>query len=243
MTGTLPLFDKLGIGLDPELWELALVHRSFAFENGGIPTNERLEFLGDAVLGVVVTSHLYRVFPDLPEGQLARLRAAVVNTQSLASVARELQVGDLIKLGHGELTTNGRDKSSILADTMEAIIGATFLSAGMAGAETLVHRLLDARIVAAATMGAGLDWKTSLQEVCAFQGWPMPAYEIESTGPDHDRRFTAWCLVHTERFGPGTGRSKKEAEQVAAGNAYGQLKALGLTTPASEDVAAPAPPA
>lgn len=218
------LIAKLGIEIDPELSALAFIHRSYSYENGGIPTNERLEFLGDSVLGVIVTEHLYRTFPELPEGNLARLRAAVVSTRALAAAARDLEVGPLIRLGRGEMTTGGSDKDSILADTMESIIGAIFLSQGMEAASRFVHAVVDPRVAVAATKGAGLDWKTSLQEVAADQGWPMPTYEVEQSGPDHDRRFTAWCVVNGERRGSGTGRNKKAAEQIAAGETFKVLQ-------------------
>jgi ribonuclease III len=154
--------------LDPELLELALTHRSYAYENGGLPTNERLEFLGDSVLGIVITETLYRTHPDLSEGRLAKLRAAVVNARALAEVARTIGLGPYIRLGKGEESTGGHDKSSILADTVEALIGATYLSGGPDGgfesARQLVHLLFDPLLDAAAALGAGLDWKTSLQE-------------------------------------------------------------------------------
>lgn len=219
------LLEKLGITLDPEIFELARLHRSWAYENGGVTPNERLEFLGDSVLGVVVTEHLYRSFPDLPEGQLARLRAAVVNTNSLADVARELQIGSLVRLGRGEMATGGNDKSSILADTTEAMIGAIFLSAGRDAAELFVRHIMDPLVDKASTLGAGLDWKTSLQEICAAHGWAMPVYEVEQSGPDHRRHFTAWCVINDHRYGPGEGYNKKQAEQESAGVAYAILSA------------------
>src|SRR5690349_12691270 len=159
--------------LDPELLELALTHRSFAYENGGLPTNERLEFLGDSVLGVVITETLYLTHPDLSEGRLAKLRAAVVNARALADVARTIGLGPHIRLGKGEESTGGHDKASILADTVEAVIGAAYLSGGREGgpdsgfqnAAALVHLLFDPLLDAAAALGAGLDWKTSLQEL------------------------------------------------------------------------------
>ncbi|NLE18963.1 MAG: ribonuclease III, partial [Propioniciclava sp.] len=137
------LLDQLGIDIDPQLFELALTHRSWAYENGGSPHNERLEFLGDSVLGVVVTEHLYRTYPDEPEGWLAKMRAAVVNTYALADVARGLELGSLLKLGKGEIGTGGDDKDSILADATEAVIAAVFLSAGRDAAEAFVHALMD----------------------------------------------------------------------------------------------------
>jgi ribonuclease III len=197
-----------------------LVHRSYAYENGGLPTNERLEFLGDAVLGLVVTDALYTRHPDLPEGQLAKLRAAVVNMQALAGVARELQVGEHVRLGRGEEGTGGRDKSSILADTLEALIGAAYLSQGIEAARDLVHRLVDPLMASSATLGAGLDWKTSLQELTASAGLGVPSYLVSETGPDHAKEFRAVAVVAGHHRGEGAGRSKKAAEQQAAATAW-----------------------
>lgn len=219
------LIEELGVGLDADLLDLALTHRSFAYENGQVPTNERLEFLGDAVLGVIVTEYLYRTYPDLPEGQLAKLRAKVVSAVSLAGVARKLGIGQLIKLGRGEVSTGGHDKNSILADTMEALLGAVYLSSGKQGAELLVHHLFDPLVDHAATLGAGLDWKTSLQEVAATAGLAAPVYEIAESGPDHDKRFDAWAVLGERRFGPGHGQNKKQAEQEAAARAFKVLDA------------------
>lgn len=222
--GSFPdLLAQLGVQIDPQLFELALTHRSYAYEAGGIPHNERLEFLGDSVLGVVVTEYLYRTFPDFPEGRLAKLRAAVVSAVSLARVARGLGIGPLIKLGHGEVTTGGADKTSILADTTEALIGAVFLSAGVEGAATLVHHLFDPLVDNAAELGAGLDWKTSLQELCSQLGLPAPVYQVTESGPDHDKRFVARADIDGRLFAPGEGRSKKRAEQLAAENAFTEL--------------------
>lgn len=216
--------------LDPELLDRALTHRSYAYENGGLPTNERLEFLGDSVLGVVVTETLYRQHPDLSEGRLAKLRAAVVNARALAEVARAIGLGQYIKLGRGEESTGGREKASILSDTVEAVIGAVHLSGG--GIETsarVVHLLFDPLIEAASAMGAGLDWKTSLQELAAEHSLGVPEYVIEDDGPDHQKTFTAQVRVADRLYGNGVGRSKKEAEQGAAETAYGEIVArLGI---------------
>jgi ribonuclease-3 len=209
--------------LSPELLELALTHRSYAYENGGLPTNERLEFLGDSVLGVVITETLYRTHPDLSEGRLAKLRAAVVNARALAEVARTIGLGPHILLGKGEESTGGHDKASILADTVEAVIGATFLSGGHESAADLIHLLFDPLLEAAAALGAGLDWKTSLQEFCAEHDLGVPAYLIEDEGPDHLKTFTAQVRVADRLHGHGVGRPKKEAEQQAAESAYSTL--------------------
>ena len=209
--------------LEPGMLELALTHRSFAYENGGLPTNERLEFLGDSVLGVVVTETLYLSHPDLSEGRLAKLRAAVVNARALAEVARTIGLGEHIKLGRGEETTGGRDKASILSDTVEAVIGAIYLSGGFENAGAVVHLLFDPLMEAAAGLGAGLDWKTSLQELSAEHSLGVPEYVIEASGPDHMKAFTAQVRVGDQLYGHGVGRSKKEAEQQAAETAYGEI--------------------
>jgi len=216
--------------LDPELLQLALTHRSYAYENGNLPTNERLEFLGDSVLGVVITETLYLTHPNLSEGRLAKLRAAVVNARALAEVARTIGLGGHVKLGKGEETTGGRDKASILSDTVEALIGAVYLSGGFESAARLVHLLFDPMLTAAAAMGAGLDWKTSLQELSALNGLGVPEYVIEDEGPDHMKTFTARVRVADEWHGRGVGRSKKEAEQQAAEAAY---RALSGEVPAA----------
>jgi ribonuclease-3 len=223
-----PLLEALGVTLDPELLRLSLTHRSYAYENGGLPPNERLEFLGDAVLGLVVTDHLYTTHPDLPEGQLAKLRASVVNMHALARVARGLGEGGLgahLLLGKGEELTGGRDKASILADGLEAVIGAVYLEHGIEIARKLVHHLFDGLLAEAPLRGAGLDWKTSLQELTASAGLGVPEYRVEDTGPDHRKEFTATVLVAGRPLGNGTGSTKKEAEQKAAETAWRSLSA------------------
>ena len=217
--------DELGITIDPQLFELALVHRSYSYEHGAIPHNERLEFLGDAVLGLVITDHLYRRFPDHPEGRLAKLRAAVVNANALADVARGLEVGPLLKLGKGELASGGADKSSILADAFEALLGALFLSAGRDAADAFVHTLFDELVETADGLGAGLDWKTSLQELCATLEVGAPTYAVTESGPDHAKQFEAVALVGDQVFAAAGGRSKKQAEQGAANAAFEALSA------------------
>jgi ribonuclease-3 len=214
------LLQALQVTVKPELLDRALMHRSYAYENGGLPTNERLEFLGDSVLGLIVTDTLFRSYPDLPEGQLAKLRAAVVNMRALAGVARGLGLGAYVRLGKGEEGTGGRDKSSILADTLEAVIGAVYLDEGLVLADELVHRLFDPLIARAARLGAGLDWKTSLQELTAELNLGVPEYHVEESGPDHQKFFRAFVRIGSETYGQGEGRSKKEAEQQAAEAAW-----------------------
>jgi ribonuclease-3 len=219
------LLVQLGIAVRPGVLERALTHRSFAYEQGGLPTNERLEFLGDSVLGLVVTEHLYTSYPDLSEGQLAKLRAAVVNSRALAEVARGLNLGAVIRLGRGEEATGGRNKSSILADAMEAVIGAVFVEHGIDVARLFLHHLFDPLMADVVTRGAGLDWKTSLQELASLAGLGVPRYEVEESGPDHAKHFEAMVLIDQLRHGPGTGRNKKEAEQNAAAIAFAALHA------------------
>lgn len=224
--GPNPLMNVLTVldcECEPELLQLALVHRSFSYENGGIPTNERLEFLGDSVLGVIVTDFLYREFPELSEGSLARMRASVVNSNALAEVARTLALGQYIRLGRGEISSGGSEKTSILADSLEAVIGAIYLSGGIVAAGDFIHRLFDPMIMAASELGAGSDWKTSLQEVCATLDLPLPAYHVDDSGPDHAKEFSAHAQIAGEDLGFGLGTSKKAAEQLAAEQAYGEL--------------------
>jgi ribonuclease-3 len=215
---------RLGLAVEPQLLERALTHRSYAYENGGLPTNERLEFLGDSVLGLVVTDALFRRHPELSEGQLAKLRAAVVNMRALAQVGRQLELGAHVRLGRGEEATGGRDKSSILADTVEALIGAAYLDSGLEAASALVHRLVDDLIVASARLGAGLDWKTSLQELTSQAMLGVPEYTVSESGPDHAKTFRAAAVVGGMIYGTGEGRSKKEAEAQAAEAAWSVLR-------------------
>lgn len=219
------LVAALGGGIPADLAERAVTHRSFAYENGGLPTNERLEFLGDAVLGLIVTEELYLRYPDLPEGQLAKLRAAVVNSRALAGVARGLGVGSYLRLGRGEQGSGGRDKSSILADALEALIGAIYLARGADAARSWVLDAFAGLLDQAAKLGAGLDWKTSLQELAAGRALGVPEYDVEEAGPDHAKTFTATAVVGGREVGSGEGRSKKEAEQRAAEVAWTALSA------------------
>ena len=219
------LSEVVGADVDESLLLRALTHRSYAYENGSVPHNERLEFLGDAVLGLVVTDTLFRAHPDHTEGQLAKFRAAVVNMRALAEVATTLGLGDFVFLGRGEESTGGREKASILADTTEAVIGAVFLSAGLEGAARLVHHLLDPMLRATASLGAGLDWKTSLQEIAAELGLGSPEYRVSEDGPEHEKIFTAEAVVGGEIRGSGVGRTKKDAEQQAASAAWKALNA------------------
>ncbi|WP_255583942.1 ribonuclease III [Dietzia sp. ANT_WB102] len=224
-----PLDSVLGVVLPTELATQALTHRSYAYEHGGLPHNERLEFLGDAVLELVVTEYLYGAYPDRPEGDLAKIRASLVNTYVLADIARELGPGGLgahLQLGRGEELTGGRDKHSILADTLEAVFGAVYLTHGLETARRLIERIIGDRLQVVPQLGAALDWKTSLQEKCASLSRPKARYEISSTGPDHDKLFSAVVFVGNAALGEGTGRTKKEAEQKAAEQAWAALDGI-----------------
>jgi len=205
------------------LLQLALTHRSFSYEAGGLPTNERMEFLGDAVLGLVVTDELYEKFPELDESRLSPLRSGVVNMRALAQVAREINLGEYLRIGKGEESTNGRDKNSILADSLEALVGAIYLEHGYLKSAEVILRLLGPLIDAAQTSGSALDGKTALQELAASIGLSAPEYEIGESGPDHDKSFTAIAILSGERFPQGLGKSKREAEQAAAKLAHDVL--------------------
>jgi ribonuclease-3 len=225
------LLKALGVDLPDELLTMALTHRSFSYENGGLPTNERLEFLGDAVLGLVVTEELYHRHPDRSEGDLAKLRASVVNTQALADVGRHLSEGGLgahLLLGKGEEHSGGADKSSILADGVESLLGAIYLEHGVVTAREVILRVFGALMDTAPTLGAGLDWKSSLQELTASRGMGVPSYVVTATGPDHDKEFTATVVVTDVEYGTGVGRTKKEAELKAAAAAWTALSASGV---------------
>jgi len=210
------LLERLGVPLSAPMLVLALTHRSYAFEQGGLPTNERLEFLGDSVLGVAVTDALYRRYPDRAEGQLAKARSGVVSAVALAEVARELELGSCLLLGNGEEQTGGRDKDSILADALEAVIGAVYVEHGFVSAVHVVMRLMGDRVDSATTRRAGTDWKTALQEQLAEQRRPSPEYRVNGSGPDHARSYDAEVVVEGTVLGRGRGRSKKQAEQQAA---------------------------
>lgn len=208
---------------DRALLRAALTHRSFAFEQELDLTNERLEFLGDAVLGLVVTDLAYRHFPDLPEGDLAKLRAAAVNMTTLADIARQLRLGEEVLLGKGEELSGGRNKTSILADAMEAVLGAVYLDRGLKVAWQVVERLFWPRMAAYARGEGGRDYKTSLQELAAQDIGSVPQYRIREEGPDHAKEFTATVFLAGKPYGRGRGRSKKEAEQEAAREAFDRL--------------------
>ncbi len=208
---------------DPELLQQALRHRSWCAENNAVASNERLEFLGDSVLGLAVTDFIYRSYPGLSEGKLAKVRASVVSSVSLADVARGLGLGDAVFLGKGEETSGGRDKSSILADGLEAVLGAVYIDGGWVEAQRVVMDLMDGPVRDAAHQPGTQDFKTRLQEHVARRYDALPAYEVNGDGPDHEKRFYATVTVDSRAIGHGEGRSKKEAEQAAAGAAWDVL--------------------
>ena len=224
MVDVAALAARLGCSVtDPSLLEQAMAHRSWCAEAGGKPSNERLEFLGDAVLGLVVAEHCFHTYPDLPEGGLAKVRAAVVNTAVLAEVGAELDLGGFLLLGRGEDASGGRAKPSILANAVEAVIGAVYLDGGRQVAAGLVLRLLATRISAAAAGPGADDYKTRLQELVVQLHGQLPQYTVTGTGPDHARRYSADVHVDATVVGRGQGRSKKDAEQAAARQAWDLL--------------------
>lgn len=219
------LIEALGVRLSDDLLTIALTHRSYSYENGGLPTNERLEFLGDAVLGLTITEELYHRHPERPEGDLAKLRASIVNTQALADVGRKLGLGNHLLLGKGEESSGGADKSSILADGVESLLGAIYLDQGNLVAREAILRLFSDLLDTAPTLGAGLDWKSSLQELSVARGLGPPSYTVSAQGPDHDKEFTAVVVIAEREYGSGVGRTKKEAELKAAAAAWSAIDA------------------
>ena len=213
--------------------ELALTHRSFIAENPGSESNERLEFLGDSVVGLAVTGYSYGAYTDLPEGELAKLRASVVNTTSLSLVARDMNLGALLRLGKGEDSSGGREKESILADVFEAVMGAVFVDGGWEIARRTALDLLEPSILASARRPGGEDFKTRLQELTSTLNLSAPTYKLLASGPDHDRRFSAIALVDADEYGSGRGTSKKRAEQAAAEAAWGVLSVRRPLSPAT----------
>lgn len=216
---------------DPGLLRRALTHRSWCAEHAGYPSNERLEFLGDAVLGLVVTDGLYALMPDAGEGQLSRMRAAVVCAPALAEMATELELGEVLLLGKGERASGGRDRPSILADAMEAVIGAIYLDGGMAAAADLVARLVLPRLEDA----GATDHKSRLHELAARDPQRNVVFEISEEGPEHDKTFRALVVLDGRPMGEGVGRSKKQAEQAAARATWLRLDREPGDLPAREE--------
>jgi ribonuclease III len=226
-----PLLSLLGVDLSEEHLRRALTHSSHAYENVGGENNERLEFLGDAVLGQSVTWLLFDTYPNIPEGELAKRRATVVSTGALAEVAKSLNLGDYLLLGRGEELTGGRTKASLLADALEAVIGVVFATLGADTAHRLVARLWGEMVANEDTFSVNHDPKTALQEWAAGHRVGPPEYDISESGPDHEKVFTARVLVPgwTGNGDPrtplaeGRGSSKKNAEIDAARNALDQV--------------------
>ena len=218
------LATRLGYDFaDPSLLRRAMAHRSWVSENPGAPSNERLEFLGDAVLGWVVADIAFRQFTELPEGALTDLRKSVVNAAALAEVAEELGIGEALLLGKGEDAAGGREKPSILSDALEAVLGAVYVDGGTAVAYALIERLVGPRLAAAVDRLDQLDHKSSLQEAAARNGFGAPEYVVRAEGPDHAKKFFATVVLDGRIIGEGEGRSKKAAEQMAASEAFVQL--------------------
>jgi ribonuclease III len=214
------LESKLGVSFrNPGLLDVALTHRSYAYEQDELETNERLEFLGDAILNLCVTDLLYKRFPDHLEGDLAKLRASLVSEPALAEVALELGLGPAIRLGRGERMSGGQSKPSIMSDALEAVVGAVYLDGGIATVRKVIKALFGGRVEAAASRDIPKDAKTRLQEIVTRRHAILPRYRVVGSGPDHAKRFKAEVYVNDELCGDGEGRSKKEAEQAAAASA------------------------
>lgn len=219
-----PLIEALGIELEPDSLRHALTHRSFANEHGHLPNNERLEFLGDAVLGLSVANRLFELYPSRPESDISKMRASIVSRYGLADIAREINLGEHILLGRGELVTGGREKDSILADTTEAIFGALFRQHGFEPARDVILRLFDEKLRTATASWRHQDWKTVLQERLAELKAPAALYEASSVGPDHNLVFTAHVKAGDKILGKGSGPNKKVAEQDSAREAVRYLQ-------------------
>lgn len=223
------LEKRLGVDIDSETLLIALTHRSYAYEHPGTEHNERLEFLGDSVLGLSVTDEIYRRYPEHSEGDLAKVRASVVSTRTLAQLARGLRLGPFIRLGKGEVRTDGQNKASILANTMESIIGAVYLTHGIERARTFVLAMIVPLLEDDFVIHEGRDWKTEIQELAAMRRLGAVSYNVQGTGPDHNREFVATCVIGDDDAGTGEGTSKKEAERRAAAAAYLNLTGTTLT--------------
>lgn len=214
------LLERWGTNISRPLLRRALTHRSFAFEHDE-PHNERLEFLGDSILGLIAAEYLYREFPEASEGDMSRMKTFAVSEPALAGVARFLHLGESIRLGKGEDASGGRNKDSILSDTVEALIAATYVEHGMDVTRPIVERLIAPRIKDASLLGPNLDWQTSFEEVAHDMGMEGSLqFEVDSTGPDHDRVFTAVASMGGRVWGSGSGSTKKKARQAASEASY-----------------------
>ncbi|MBM7825221.1 ribonuclease-3 [Arcanobacterium pluranimalium] len=216
----IPLLEKWGVSIDPQLLELALTHRSWAFEHESLH-NERLEFLGDSVLGFFAADRIFQDFDDSTEGDMSKIKSAAVSERALAEVARELGVGDYIRLGIGEERSGGRNKDSILSDTVEALIAATYLDHGIDVTREIVERHINPKIADATKMGPALDWRTAVEEKARALGIREEiSYRIEGRGPDHAREYTAFVYFGEDLWGSGEATSQKNAKLAACQNAY-----------------------
>jgi ribonuclease-3 len=218
------LGKSLGVEIEPQLLELALTHRSYSYENGRGRNNERLEFLGDAILGFLVTSHIHDHFSDMDEGNLTKLKNAVVSAPALAQAASSINLGEYLLLGKGEIQTGGREKMNLLADTFEALLGAAYVSKGLEAAKTIVDQHILPLLDSAEELLLSADPKTTLLESMQQQGKSLPVYQTTHEGPDHDRTFFANLLIDDQVIASATGRSRKQAETNAA------IKALSGST-------------
>jgi ribonuclease-3 len=218
------LGKSLGVEIEPELLELALTHRSYSYENGRGPNNERLEFLGDAILGFLVTAHIHEHFVNLDEGELTKLKNAVVSAPALAEAATSIDLGSHLLLGKGEIQTGGREKQNLLADCFEAVLGAAFVSSGMPAASRIVEGLIFPMLADPNQLLDSADPKTTLLELLQASGKPNPVYETRHEGPDHDRTFFATLLIDGEVVSSAEGRSRKLAETNAAIRALAAYK-------------------
>jgi ribonuclease-3 len=219
------LLASLGTTLSSELLELAFTHGSYSREFGGVPTNERLEHLGDSVLELIITGELYRKFPDVDESRLSKMRAGLVNNPALVPIAKELELGQYLRIGRGEEITGGREKNSILANAFEALVGAIYLEKGYEVTEEIILKWFKPTIESSNALDLGMDAKTALQELVAALNLNPPEYELTEFGPDHDKSFKAVVVIASEKFEVGEGKSKREAEQAAAKFAYDKLSA------------------
>ncbi len=230
------LAEEWGAHIDPELLVLALTHRSFANEMGGLPNNERLEFLGDSVLSIIATESLYHAHPDVAESDLAKMRSAVVSQGPLATVARTLDLGSYVLLGVGEGRTGGRDKDSILSDTLEALIGATFLSVGIDGTKKVLLSHLQPVLEKAGDLSSTMDWKTPLRERALKLGIGEISYDVRGEGPDHNRHFYAQVIADKQVLGEGEGSSRRHAENDASRNVFLSMRSdSDITAEAGEE--------
>ncbi|CAB4857840.1 MAG: ribonuclease III [Actinobacteria bacterium] len=218
------LGKSLGVEIEPQLLELALTHRSYSYENGRGPNNERLEFLGDAILGFLVTSHIHDHFSDMDEGNLTKLKNAVVSAPALAQAASSINLGEYLLLGKGEIQTGGREKMNLLADTFEAVLGAAYVSKGLEAAKTIVDQHILPLLDSAEDLLLSADPKTTFLESMQQQGKAVPVYQTTHEGPDHDRTFFANLLIDGQVIASASGRSRKQAETNAA------IKALSGST-------------